>query len=93
MVPGSGFESLAPAIDPGMPAGLPSLENLIDIDQTQPPPEDKATIFYPVTEEGLVLENGPGGVPPHLFSRPGGMQVVGHTLALAVEAGRRRRRW
>lgn len=63
------------------------LSKLDFIEQTQPTAGDKATIFYTVTQDGLVLGNGPDGTtPPRTFSHPGGMQVVGHTLALAVEA-------
>lgn len=62
------------------------LSKLNFIEQTQPTPGDKGVIFYTVTEEGLVLGNGPGGIPAKTFSHPGGMQVVGHTLALAIEA-------
>jgi hypothetical protein len=62
------------------------LSKLDFIEQTQPTPGDKGVIFYTVTEDGLVLGNGPNGVPPRTFSHPGGMQVVGHTLALAMEA-------
>lgn len=61
------------------------LSKLSFIEQTQPDPGDKATIFYTVTEDGLVPGNGPGGIVPRHFSHPGGMQVVGHMLALAVE--------
>jgi hypothetical protein len=61
------------------------LSKLGFVDQTQPPDEDAASIYYTVTENGLVLRDGEGGTPPRTFQHPGGMQVVGHMLALVAE--------
>lgn len=55
------------------------------VDFTPPPEEDAASIFYTVTEDGLVFQNGEGGTPPRTYQHPGGMQVVGHMLAMAAE--------
>jgi hypothetical protein len=58
------------------------------VNATPPPPEDTATIYFTVVEDDLVFRDGEGGVPPRLYQHPGGMQVVGHMLALASEARR-----
>lgn len=58
------------------------------INGTVPPVEDRATIFFTVTEDGLVLRDGEGGHPPKVFRHPGGMQVVGSMMVMASEARR-----
>ena len=68
------------------------------IDQTPPPQEDRAVSFFtvvggnpaaldPADRPGLV----PGeavGMPERVYQHPGGMAVVGHMLALALERPR-----
>jgi hypothetical protein len=67
------------------------------VDDTAPSIEDKAPTFFtvvggtprasdPARRPGLVLRNGNGSPVPRLYQHPGGMQVVGKMLALALEA-------
>ncbi len=58
------------------------------VNSTVPPTEDRATIFFTVTEDGLVLRDGEGGHPPKVYRHPGGMQVVGNMMVMASEAPR-----
>jgi hypothetical protein len=66
------------------------------VNSTAPPPEDKASIYFTVVENGLVFQDGDEPpvpilgrpAPPRVYQHPGGMQLVGHMLALAVEAPR-----
>jgi PKD domain len=61
----------------------------VDVDHSTPPdPEDKATIYFTVASGGLVFQDGEGTPPPGVYQHPGGMALVGHMLALAVEAPR-----
>ena len=53
-------------------------------DETPPPPEDHATKFFTVTENGLVPGYGGSTAPPRIYQHPGGMQVIGHMLAMAM---------
>lgn len=59
-----------------------------NFDATQPDLEDKASIYYTVVDGGLVLSDGAGGIPPKVYQHPGGMQVVGNMLAVALETPR-----
>jgi hypothetical protein len=58
------------------------------INSSAPPVEDRATIFFTVTEDGLVFRDGEGGHPPKTYRHPGGMQVVGNMMVMAMEARR-----
>ncbi len=64
------------------------LEKGKHVNSTVPPTEDRATIFFTVTEDGLVLRDGEGGHPPKVYRHPGGMQVVGSMMVMASEAPR-----
>lgn len=62
------------------------LQRGVHVNDTVSPVDDVATIYYTVVDGGLVLGDGPGpGPPPRVYQHPGGMQVVGKMLALAVE--------
>ncbi|HEX6903074.1 MAG TPA: hypothetical protein VF789_25375 [Thermoanaerobaculia bacterium] len=73
----------------------------VHVDQTQPPAEDVATIFFtivggdpddpdPAKRPGLVFRNGEGPGPvQRVYQHPGGMQLVGHMLAIANETPKR----
>ncbi len=52
---------------------------------TAPPAEDRATIFFTVVEGGLVFRAGEGTLPQRAYQHPGGMQRVGHMLAMAAD--------
>jgi len=56
----------------------------VHVNDTPPPPEDTALPFYTFVHGGLVFRDG-GGTPPRAYSHPGGMQLVGHVLAVAIE--------
>jgi hypothetical protein len=60
----------------------------VHVDDTPPPAEDVATTFFTFVDHGLVPGLGDGGSTPRAYQHPGGMQLVGHMLAIAVE-GRR----
>ena len=60
----------------------------VHVNDTPPPPEDKGMTFFTVVDRGLVPENGDGRATPRVYEHPGGMQLVGNMLAIAVE-GRR----
>ncbi|HKX83594.1 MAG TPA: hypothetical protein VJL58_05175, partial [Pyrinomonadaceae bacterium] len=53
------------------------------VNVTPPQPEDVGTFMYSVVDGGLVPGN-PGGLPTR-YGHPGGMQVIGDVLALAIE--------
>lgn len=73
----------------------------VHVNNTQPPAEDVATIFFTVVggdpddpdpdrRPGLVLGHGEGPGPvQRVYGHPGGMQLVGHMLALASETPKR----
>jgi hypothetical protein len=56
----------------------------VHVDDTPPNVADRASIFFTVAEGGLVFQHGET-LPPKIYQHPGGMQVVGNVLALAVE--------
>ena len=70
------------------------------VDFTQPPMSlDRATIYFtftggnpkdpdPAKRPGLVLGDGPNNLPPRAYQHPGGMQLVGNILAVALETPR-----
>lgn len=58
------------------------------IDDTVPRSDDAASIFFTVVEGDLVFRDNEGVLPQRAFQHPGGMQLVGNMLAIAVE-GRR----
>lgn len=58
----------------------------VHVNNTPPEPEDVATKFYTTTQNGLVFRNGTEEKPPgSVYRHPGGMQVVGNILAVALE--------
>lgn len=73
----------------------------VHVNNTQPPAEDVATIFFtvvggdpddpdPAKRPGLVLGHGEGPGPvQRVYQHPGGMQLVGKMLAIANEAPKR----
>ncbi len=73
----------------------------VHVDDTAPPAEDVATIFFtvvggdpedpdPARRPGLVFRNGEGPGPvQRVYGHPGGMQLIGHMLALANESPKR----
>lgn len=71
----------------------------IHVDGTEPPVEDIATIHFtvvggnpsdpdPAKRPGLVVGDDPDFLPPRVYGHPGGMQLVGNILAMAVESPR-----
>ncbi len=64
------------------------LERGVHVDGTLPPAEDAATIYFTVVEGGLVFHGDDDPLLPKVYQHPGGMQVVGHMLALASETPR-----
>ena len=76
------------------------LSRNVYVDNTSPPmSEDRATIYFtfvggnpkdpdPAKRPGLVLGDGPNNLPPRAYQHPGGMQVVGNILAVALETPR-----
>lgn len=60
----------------------------LHVDATAPPDEDQATIYFAVVEGGLVLRGDDDPVLPRVYQHPGGMQVVGHMMALAMDTPR-----
>ena len=65
------------------------LQKGIRMDATLPPVEDRASIYFTTTETGLVPFDGQGSTPPPRgYQHPGGMQVVGKMLAVALETPR-----
>ncbi len=77
------------------------LKKGVHVDDTEPPAEDVATIFFtvvggdpndpdPARRPGLVFRNGEGPGPvQRVYGHPGGMQLVGHMLAIANESPKR----
>ncbi len=60
----------------------------VHISKTQPPLDDKASIYFTVVENGLVPFDGGDTVPPKVYQHPGGMQLVGNILGIALEIPR-----
>ena len=63
----------------------------VHADDTAPPLEDKAAIYFTVvdgSEGGLVFRDGEGTQPQKVYQHPGGMQLIGKMLAIAVETPR-----
>ncbi len=58
------------------------------VSDTPPPLEDVASIYFTIVNGGLLLQDGEGGPPFDGYQHPGGMQLVGHMLAVAVESPR-----
>jgi len=56
----------------------------VHVDDTPPPSGDIASVFYSVKNGGLVFRDGSGPIAGR-YGHPGGMQVVGNILAVAVE--------
>lgn len=62
------------------------LEKGTQVDDTRPDPADRATKFYTTTQFGLVFRDGTSEDPAtRVYGHPGGMQVVGNILAVALE--------
>jgi hypothetical protein len=73
----------------------------VHVDDTVPPAEDVATIFFtvvggdpadpdPARRPGLVFRSGEGPGPvQRVYQHPAGMQVVGHMMALATDTPKR----
>jgi hypothetical protein len=57
----------------------------VHVNDTVPPPEDTALPYYTFVYGGLVFRDGNGGMPPRAYAHPGGMQLIGNVLAVAVE--------
>jgi hypothetical protein len=79
--------------------GSNRLRKGVHVDNTAPPLEDKATIYYtfvggipnhpdPAMRPGLVLRDGEGTIPDRAYQHPGGMQLIGNILAVALETPR-----
>jgi hypothetical protein len=76
------------------------LARLTHVDNTKPNGSlDRATVYYTVTggnpndpdpakRPGLILGDGPNNLPPRVYQHPGGMQLVGNILAIALEEPR-----
>ena len=71
----------------------------VHVDSTQPVTLDRATIFFtfkggipdhpdPYMHPGIVLGDGPNDIPPRVYQHPGGMQLVGNIMAVALETPR-----
>src|SRR4030095_14063630 len=69
------------------------------VDATPPVSLDRATIYFtfiggdpnhpdPAKRPGLVLRDGPYNLPPRVYQHPGGMQLVGNIMAVALESRR-----
>lgn len=59
------------------------------VDATLPNLEDAASIYFTVVDGGLVFRDGPNDGPiADTYQHPGGMQLVGNVLALALETPR-----
>jgi hypothetical protein len=72
----------------------------VHVDDTAPPAEDVATIFFttvggdpgdpdPARRPGLVFRDGEGGPVQRVYGHPGGMQLVGHVLAVGADTPKR----
>jgi hypothetical protein len=76
------------------------LARFTHVDQTTPNGSlDRATVYFtviggdpndpdPAKRPGLVLRDGPNNLPPRVYQHPGGMQLVGNILAIALEEPR-----
>lgn len=72
----------------------------VHVDSTAPVSLDRGTIYFtpiggnpadpdPAKRPGLVLRDGPNSLPPpRVYQHPGGMQLVGKMLAMALETPR-----
>lgn len=60
----------------------------VHVNVTAPPPEDRVATYFTFVHGGLVPQDGGGGVPPRVYQHPGGMQLVGNILAVALETPR-----
>ncbi|HET9530701.1 MAG TPA: hypothetical protein VFQ92_10135 [Blastocatellia bacterium] len=71
----------------------------VHVDSTPPVSLDRATIYFtfiggvpkhpdPAKRPGLVLRDGPNNLPPRVYQHPGGMQLIGNIMAVALEAPR-----
>jgi len=58
------------------------------VDNTPPPSDDIATKYFTVVAGGLVFRGDSDPLLPRVFQHPGGMQVVGHMMAMASETPR-----
>jgi hypothetical protein len=69
------------------------------VDSSQPVTLDRATIYFtfiggdpndpdPAKRPGLVLRDGLDNLPPRVYQHPGGMQMVGNIMAVALESPR-----
>ena len=57
----------------------------VHADDTQPPAEDAAVAFFTTTVNGLVEGHGGSPRPQQIYQHPGGMQVIGHMMAMAMD--------
>jgi hypothetical protein len=75
------------------------LRKFVHVDSTPPPLEDRAANYFtivggdrndpdPANRPGLVIRDGEGITPQRVYAHPGGMQLVGNILAIAVEKPR-----
>ncbi len=71
----------------------------VHVNSTAPDPLDEASIFFsftggnpgdpdPAKRPGLVFRDGENNLPPRGYQHPGGMQLVGNILAVALETPR-----
>jgi hypothetical protein len=60
----------------------------VHVDDTAPPAEDRATVYFTVVEGGLVLRGDDDPLLPKVYQHPGGMQVIGDMMALASDTPR-----
>ncbi|HXG65995.1 MAG TPA: PKD domain-containing protein [Blastocatellia bacterium] len=71
----------------------------VHVDSSAPVSLDRATIYFtfiggdpddpdPAKRPGLVLRDGPDNLPPRVYQHPGGMQLVGNIMAVALERPR-----
>lgn len=60
----------------------------VHVDDTPPPAEDVATIYFTVVEGGLVFRGDDDPLLPKVYQHPGGMQVVGKMMAMASDTPR-----
>jgi hypothetical protein len=60
----------------------------VHVDNTAPPAEDVATIYFTVVEGGLVFRGDDDPLLPKVYQHPGGMQVLGKMMVMAAEEPR-----
>ena len=58
------------------------------VDGTAPPPDDRVATFFTFVHGGLVPLDSNEPPPPRVYQHPGGMQLVGNVLAVALEEPR-----